>query len=66
MPAHTIPSAIKCWIFPTWQAASSVEHDLFFEDSKHLPEGWTLDDARSFKAYFNQFLAKPAEDGRTA
>ncbi|KAJ3565619.1 hypothetical protein NP233_g7517 [Leucocoprinus birnbaumii] len=70
MPSHTPSSALMRlhaldgapWCWPTWQERTGILHGLFPEDDKHLPPGWTRQNARDVQSYFQNYLVQPSEE----
>ncbi|KAF5344438.1 hypothetical protein D9756_011277, partial [Leucocoprinus leucothites] len=70
MPSHTAASGLiklyeldgAPWKWPAWQERTGVLHGLFPDDDKHLPPGWSRQDARDVKAYFQAYIELKRED----
>jgi TATA-binding protein-associated factor len=70
MPSHTAASALiklfhlggHPWHWAIWQDLTGIKHGLFPDDDRHLPTGWTRNDADDIKSYFRQYEQKPTED----
>lgn len=71
MPTQTIASALLklyqlgIWQLPTWQEVTGTV--LYFDDAQRtvLLKGWTSADLANVKSFYNQYQAKPTEDGKT-
>jgi hypothetical protein len=72
MPSHTAASALVKlhslgglpWVWPAWQELTGIRHELFPEDDRLLPKGWTRADANDIKSYFDQYNAIDTEDNK--
>ncbi|KAF5370979.1 hypothetical protein D9615_010044 [Tricholomella constricta] len=74
MPSHTASSALvklfdptgAPWEWPAWQDRTGVLHGLFPEDDKHLPYGWTRQNAIDIQSYFRAYHLLPTEEKKMA
>ncbi|RXW13670.1 hypothetical protein EST38_g12186 [Candolleomyces aberdarensis] len=61
---YDIPGAP--WNWPRWKEMTGIQHGLFPADDAHLPPGWTREDAKAIRSYFEAYRALPTEEAKHA
>jgi hypothetical protein len=72
MPSHTAASALiklyfldgAPWKWPAWQSRTKIKHGLFPSDDKHLPPGFSREDAVNVESYFKAYNSLSNEDDK--
>jgi len=74
MPSHTAASAliklfyvedaVHPWDWSVWQDLTNIHHSLFPANNKHLPTGWSREDANDILPYFRMYEAQPTEQAK--